>query len=268
MIRRTILLTGASRGLGAALARLYADDDVHLILAARSVKGLETVAAQCVEAGATITPLALDLASPDSINDGLTRLADLPTPDLVIANAGIFGGKDISGALEPVDMQRVQIDTNLTGTIHLVDAVARRMMDKGSGQIALLSSLAALQPQADSPAYSASKAGLAAYGEALGAYLADKGIFVSTICPGHIKTDQTAVHVGALPGLIEPEDAARMIRRGLERRKRRIIFPRSIHWLILLERLLPWRWQLKANAPYRYAVRQAQPDPDGKQKDD
>lgn len=251
---KVILITGASRGLGRALALAYAGPDCHLILTARSVEALISTETLCAQKGARITPMMLDLASPGSIEEFLTHLTRLDLPDLFLANAGLYSGTGPDGQLEPVEQQRSVLEANLVGTIQLTDAIARQMVEIRRGQIGLVSSLAALQPQTDSPTYSASKAGLSAYGMALGDFLAAREVDLSVIYPGHIETDQTAVHQGALPGLISADKAAQIIRTGLDRRRSRIIFPRSIHWLILASNLLP-RWlQRRINAPFRYHV--------------
>ena len=107
---------------------------------------------------------------------------------------------------------------------------------------------------ADAPAYSASKAGLIAYGEALREYLEPDGVQVSLINPGHIETAQVAAHLGALPLLLPAEAAAARIKRGLERGQEHIAFPRRLHWLIRAGRLLPWRLRAHLGRSQRFEV--------------
>ncbi len=261
---KVILITGASRGLGQALAIAYAGPSTHLILTARTLDALIPTQSKCEDLGAQITRLELDQNQPNKCDQFLHALQSLPQIDLFIANAGLFSGTSSNGQLEAISEQRKVLATNLTGTIHLTDGIAKRMKAAGRGQIALISSLAALQPQADSAAYSASKAGLAAYGLALGDFLAADNIPVSVIYPGHVETDQTAIHQGALPGLISADKAATIIQSGLASKKPRILFPRHIYWLICLSNLLP-RWlQRRVNAPFRYSVEPLDAVVDGK----
>ena len=255
MSARTILITGASRGLGAALARAYAAPDVHLILTARTLKALDIVCADCVAKGATVTPLILDLVRLESLKQMLEALALLDLPDLVIANAGVFSGRHETGELEDVSEQTFQLEVNLSGTIRLVDPLIRRMQQRRSGHVVLISSLAALQPQPDSPAYSASKAGIATWGLAIRDDLADHNVRISVVYPGHVVSDQTAVHVGALPGIISADKAAAIICKGIARNRERIIFPQHLRVLIALSNLLPGWLRRWSNRPFRYRVK-------------
>ncbi|WP_319532437.1 SDR family NAD(P)-dependent oxidoreductase [uncultured Cohaesibacter sp.] len=255
MSARTILITGASRGLGAALARAYAQPDVHLILTARTLTALEGVSGDCGAKGAVVSPLVLDLVRPESIEQMLEALASLDLPDLVISNAGVFSGRHETGELEDVAEQAFQLDVNLGGTIRLVDPLIRRMQARRSGHVVLISSLAALQPQPDSPAYSASKAGIATWGLAIRDDLADHNVRISVVYPGHVESDQTAVHVGALPGIISADKAAAIICKGIARNRDRIIFPQHLRFLIGISNLLPGWLRRWSNRPFRYRVR-------------
>lgn len=249
-----ILITGASRGLGYALAKAYARPGVSLLLTATNQSNLEEVKGACEKTGAKVTCLALDLASFDSVTRLVDELAEHPSPDLYIANAGVFSGRKMDGSEEDQASRQWQFDVNLSGTVALTEAVSIRMEDAGEGHIALVSSLAALQPQTDSPAYSASKSGLASYGKARRLSLLQSGIALSIIYPGHIETEQTAIHVGALPGLISAPKAASLIVHALARKKRTIAIPRYIYWLVRLSNLLPLSLQVRVNAPFRYRV--------------
>nr|WP_321461237.1 SDR family NAD(P)-dependent oxidoreductase [uncultured Cohaesibacter sp.] len=254
MMPRSIMITGASRGLGASLARAYAGEGVRLILTARRIEALTETCRQCEAAGAQVLPLALDLGMDESIDDILAHLVGSDLPDLLIANAGVFSGRRANGQLEASSEQARQLRINLTGTIGLLDTIAQRMKERRSGHLALISSLAAIQPQPDSPAYAASKAGLALWGRSIGEDLSLHGVAVSIIYPGHIESDQTAIHVGQLPGLLPADKAAAIIHKGIGKRRERIIFPRHLYWLILVSNLLPGRLRRWVNRPFRYHV--------------
>jgi NAD(P)-dependent dehydrogenase (short-subunit alcohol dehydrogenase family) len=174
--------------------------------------------------------------------------------DLVIANAGDFWGNGPDGALEPLERALSQLKVNLEGVILTVNAVLGRMRERKQGHIAFIAALAALHPLADAPAYSASKAGVAAYGVALREMLAPEGITVSIVYPGHIDTDQTEVHVGTLPLLMLPDEAAQTIAAGLARRRSFIAFPRAFLWFIRLGSLIPWQLRARLERPLRFHV--------------
>jgi short-subunit dehydrogenase len=160
---------------------------------------------------------------------------------LLIVNAGVFTGNGPPPAMETGEETTATLRTNLEGAVRTVQAAVPMLRARGSGHIAIVGSLAALQPLADAPAYSASKAGLMSYGEALREWLLPDNVRVSLIYPGHIATTQVAGHVGRLPLLLSADAAATRIKRGLDRGKSFIAFPRRLLWLIRAGRLLPWR---------------------------
>lgn len=250
----SIAITGASAGLGAALAHIYAAPGRRLHLIARRADALEIVAERCRSLGAEVSVARCDVTEHDTLR-AILRTADDAQPfDLLIANAGIFDGHRRDGSLEPIASQLNQIAVNLSATMAAVDLVAERMRARGTGRIAIVSSLAALHALADAPAYTASKAGIAAYGAALREHLADHGVGVTIIYPGHIETAQVAGHVGALPLLMSAEQAASRIFVGLEKGRGTIAFPRRLRLLIEAGRFLPWRVRAIFNRSSRFAV--------------
>jgi short-subunit dehydrogenase len=251
----SVVVTGASRGLGAALARAYAAPGVQLAISARREKDLLAVVARDCEAkGARVIAACFDAADAETARKWLSAVDRERPIDLLIVNAGLFSGNRAGGVMEPVESSLAQVSANLAGAVATVDAVLPGMRRRRRGQIALVASLAALQPLADAPAYSASKAGLAAYGEALRELLAPEGISVATIYPGNIETAQTAHHSGALPLMMSPERAAAVIKARLARGRTSIAFPGRLVWLIRAGRLLPWRLRALAMRPFRFHV--------------
>lgn len=174
--------------------------------------------------------------------------------DLLIVNAGVFGGRRKRDVLEPAGEAAATLAINLAGAIAVAEAAARRMIARRRGHIALIASLAAWHPLADAPAYSASKAGLLAWGEAMREALAPYGVRLSIVLPGHIATDQTAHQRGALPLIMRPEDAARRIKAGLDGGRTLIAFPRRLALLIKLGRLVPWRLRAWIGRGHRFHV--------------
>lgn len=251
----SIVITGASAGLGAALARAYASPGVRLGLIGRSENRLATIAEQCRAAGAQVEILVTDVTDLARMTSELEAWDRSRPIDLAIVNAGVFNGHGADGRMETMAEIEPQVHTNLLGLMTTVNAVLPQMRKRGGGTIALIGSLAALQPLADAPAYSASKAGAMAYGEALQEYLIGEHINVACVYPGHIDTAQVKDHVGALPFLLSPEAAARIIKRGLDGGRTVIAFPWQLLWLIRLGRLLPWQARAKFGGGFRFFVR-------------
>ena len=250
---RTVVITGASAGLGSALALLYAAPGRKLILIARDETRLAAVAAKCRARDAIVETLSLDVTDSIAVGAALNAVDERQHIDLIIANAGVFTGHgqfELETAADIAWMSRV----NFEGVVNVVQPLLQSMRGRKSGHIAIVGSLAALQPLADAPGYSASKAAAMAYGEALREYLVPDGVLVSLIYPGHIETAQVADHVGPLPGLMSAESAARIIKRSLDRKKTFIAFPAKILALIRLGRSVPWRVRAIGGKDLRFHV--------------
>jgi short-subunit dehydrogenase len=166
--------------------------------------------------------------------DSWLRFIDSAHPiDLVIANAGISAGTGIHG--ENGKQVREIFATNIDGVVNTVQPLIPRMLARGRGQIALMSSLAGMRGLPSCPAYSASKACVRAYGEGLRGWLGTHGVQVSVICPGYIKTPMTQVNDFPMPFMMEADKAARLIAQRLRWNQSRIAFPLVLHlpiWLL------------------------------------
>lgn len=186
MAPRHILITGASSGIGAALARHYAGPETRLELGGRDLKRLEEVATACRVDGAAVVPKAVAVTDRSAMREWILATdADAPL-DLVIANAGI--GVDEGFGRGSEALARPVFEVNLDGVLNTVYPAMERMVERGRGQIAFMSSLAGYRGFPDAPAYSASKAAVKALAEAWRLALAPRGIRISVICPGFIET--------------------------------------------------------------------------------
>jgi short-subunit dehydrogenase len=212
-----IVITGASSGIGAALARCYARPGVTVGLIGRDPARLSAAAADVRGAGGVAQEGALDLRDRAALASFLQEFDAQHPIDLLIANAGVLDGRRADGTIEDADMARRVIEINLLGAIDTLHAVLPGMRRRKRGHIALVSSLAGLAPVTDAPAYSASKAGLLSYGRALRAALAGETIAVSVVCPGYVTSAMTDTHIGKQPGKISAEAAARIIAAGIGR---------------------------------------------------
>ena len=234
---RTILITGASSGIGEALAEAYAGPGVTLVLTGRDRERLDAVAARCAERGAAVRTATVDVADRAAMADWLA-LVDRETPvDLCIANAGISGGTGHRGESE--EQARRILAVNVDGVLNTIHPLIGPMRERGRGQLALVSSLAGLRGYPGAPAYCASKAAVKSYGESLRLDLRPAGIEVSVICPGFVKSRITDRNRFPMPFLMDANRAASIIRRGLERNRGRIAFPLPTYLMAWLVAVLP-----------------------------
>jgi short-subunit dehydrogenase len=234
-----IVITGASSGLGAGLARAYAGPGRVLGLAGRNAVRLAEVAATCRGLGAVVHEAVLDVADAGAVLAWLERLEAVTPIGMAIANAGVSGGTRADGKFEGLANAATVVRTNLLGVMNVVEPLVPMMLARGRGQIAVVASVASYRGLADSPAYCASKAGVRLYGESLRAALEPHGIAVSVIVPGFFVSPMSRRYVGAQPFVVSLEQAVARVRRGLERRRRRIVFPRRLGLLLQAADLLP-----------------------------
>ena len=234
---RAILITGASSGIGAALAAAYAGTGVTLFLGGRDEARLGAVAERCRAAGAEVEKAAVDVRAREAMAEWV-RGAEARQPlDLVVANAGVSAGTGGTG--EGEEQARRIVAVNVEGAMNTVLPALPAMMARQAGQIALMSSLAAFRGFPGAPAYCASKAALRVWGEGLRGWLAPRGIGVSVICPGFVATPMSAANPYPMPFLVDAEKAAAVIVRGLARNRGRIAFPLPAYLATLAVAALP-----------------------------
>jgi len=232
-----VFITGASSGIGAALARHYAARGAILGLFARRGEVLanfaaELAPAQCATyAGDVRDAAALRLAAEDFI-------ARFGVPDIVIGNAGISRGT-LTRYAEDNAVFREVMDTNVLGLLHSLQPFVEPMRAAGRGCLAGIASVAGFRGLPGAAAYSASKAAAISYLESLRVEMRGSGVDVLTICPGYIRTPMTARNPYRMPFLLAADKAARLIARAIERRRRFCVLPWQMALLSRVFRCLP-----------------------------
>ncbi|MDX1501709.1 MAG: 3-oxoacyl-[acyl-carrier-protein] reductase [Thermoanaerobaculia bacterium] len=188
---RTALVTGASQGIGAAVARALAARGARVVLAARGVEKLESLRDEIAAGGGEATVLPLDVSRPEEAAERLGTLPEAFTPvEILVNNAGITAD-NLLARLGLEEWQRV-IDTNLTGAYVITKAVLRGMMRNRWGRIVSVSSVVGLMGNAGQANYAAAKAGLIGFSKSLARELASRNITVNVVAPGYIETSMTA----------------------------------------------------------------------------
>ena len=237
----SIVLTGASSGIGEALALDYAAPGVALALTGRDAERLEAVAAACRAKGATVVADTIDVTDRDRFLPWLTAFDQAHPVDLVIANAGISIDKDNS-SLDDFSIIRKTLDVNINGVLNTVEPLLAPMIARKRGQIAVVSSLAGFIGLPYSASYNASKAAVRVWGESIRYVLRKDGIGVSVICPGFVVSRLTAEAPFPMPFLMTSAKASAIIRRGLAANRPRIAFPFGTKAAVWLGTTLPGRW--------------------------
>ncbi|AMK11034.1 SDR family NAD(P)-dependent oxidoreductase [Pseudodesulfovibrio indicus] len=223
-----VLITGATGGVGQALALEYAAPGVLLSLTGRSGERLDTIAAQCREKGAEVDTQVLDVREAHALRDWVLAVDRARAVDLAFANAGVSSAIKPDGSGEPyADVERL-FQVNTLGVVATVHPLAERMRERGAGQLAIIGSISGLRGFPDTPAYSASKGAVRIYGKALRAWLSGSGVKVSVVTMGFVDSPMSRRYVGGKPFSCSSAEAARRIRSGLERNKAEIIFPRLL----------------------------------------
>jgi NAD(P)-dependent dehydrogenase (short-subunit alcohol dehydrogenase family) len=251
---RSVVITGASRGLGAALALRFAAPGVRLLLVARSEPALREVAAECESRGAAVRLAVLDVAEAAPLAAALAAFEAEGPVDLAVANAGLAFGTAPGGMPETAAQAARQVEVNLLGAINAVGPLLPGMLARGSGAVALIASIAGLRGLPDAPAYSAGKAGLIAWGEALRAAHGPRGIAVTVVAPGYFESAMGDRFTGRKPLRMGLDEAAGRIHRAILAGRPRLEVPAPLAWVTRLVALLPARWSDAAIRLHRFRV--------------
>ncbi len=239
-VYKTICITGASSGIGAALALAYATSKTHLLLLGRNLDRLDTVKQHCEAKGASVITHSIDITDHQALEDWLVQQDDQTPIDCLIANAGCSSTQLNATTATPQNQLEQQLwNIHLNGTLNTIHPIIPRMQQRQSGHIVLMSSINALIPTASSAAYGAAKAALLHYGKSLQGSLTPDNMTVSVLCPGWIKTPLTDKNHFPMPFMLSADKAAQYIQRQLNKKTTCIIFPWPMRWLAILYHYLP-----------------------------
>lgn len=235
---RIALITGASSGIGRELALELARKKCHVALLARRQEKLEDLARQCRAYGVRAVVAPCDVTDRQSMLETIGSVRESLGPiDLLIANSGV----GVPTNLEPMNWGDVDhmIRVNYLGVVYAIETVLPQMLERGSGHLAAVSSLAAYKGMPGESGYCSSKAAVNTFLEGLRIQLRSRGIHVTTICAGFVLTAMTEKHGFKMPFLLQPPEAARRIVRALERRTKVFNFPWPTWFLMKLTCWVP-----------------------------
>ena len=236
---KNIIITGASSGIGKALALQYAKNGIALGLIARNKERLECTAKKCTEKGAVVKILTSDVSDHQTVSQWMKEFDQSHPVDLVFSNAGISGGTGEKGLLESTeDIERI-FKTNVIDAIFIGQCLYEEMQRRKKGHIVFTGSIAGFQGWAGAPAYTASKSALHTYAEGLRMLSAKNGIKISIIAPGFVKSAMTDQNEFPMPFKISAEKAAIIIQKGVQKNRKYIIFPLQMYFISIISRLLP-----------------------------
>jgi short-subunit dehydrogenase len=233
-----ILITGASSGIGEALAVEMASRGLAVGLIARREPQLTELCERIESQGGTAAWATADVTDLNGLVAAIQSIeTKLGPTSILVANAGISGR---SPASDP-DLARIQkvMDVNFNGAIHATKAVLPHMLSQKSGHLVVISSVAGFRGLPKSSAYSSSKAAISTYWESLRVEVQPHGIAATTINPGYIKTPLTDKNQHPMPFIISAEKAAKIMANGILARRKVITFPWRMRWVMRLMRFLP-----------------------------
>lgn len=236
---RSILITGASSGIGSALARAYAKPGVTLYLGGRDGSRLRAVGMECKALGAKVHETMVDVTDQAGMSDWIKDCDGGVPIDLVIANAGITAGTHPGRTWEEQEQVRLLFQVNVDGLLNTILPALPLLQARGRGQLALMSSMAGFRGLAGASAYCSTKAAVRVLGEGLRGTVAKSGVEISVICPGYVRTPMTDVNSFPMPFLMPANKAAQIIQSGLARNRSRIAFPWRMYAALWLLQLLP-----------------------------
>lgn len=245
-----VFITGASSGIGQALAQEYASQGATLGLVARREVLLKSLQEQL---NTPCSIYAADVRDEEAMQAAAKDfISKYGVPDIVIANAGVSAGTLTENKADTATFKAL-IDINVIGMVNTFQPFTAAMKKARQGSLVGIASIAGVRGLPGAGAYSASKAAAIAYLESLRVEMSQDGVMVTTIAPGYIKTPMTDINKYPMPFLMAPDVAAKKFAKAIKQKKRFIVIPWQMGWLAKLMRCLPpWLWDFAMkNAPHK-----------------
>lgn len=238
MTKQHILITGASRGIGRALAQAFAaryGKSLHLSLLARDMTRLQALQQTLADTSVGIDCYSIDISDHAKVMALVAQIDSNRPIDTAVVNAGISG--NTGDGWESWEQINAIMMTNSLGLMATVQPLITQMQTRGRGKIVLMSSISAYRGIATTPSYCASKAAVAVYGESLRGWLRGTGVAVITVLPGFVESDMSRNFSGPKPMMISQQRAVHKIIAGIEKGRTIIAFP---FWMTLGLRIFTW----------------------------
>lgn len=253
---KRIILTGASSGIGRALAIEYGKRGDSLVLVARREEQLRDVAAAVASAGGRAVVLVDDITNPGSAERALAMAEEsFGGVDIIIMNAAL-GAPAFASSFDAAETERV-MEVNYYSIVRMIAAALPRMLAERRGQLVAVSSLAAYRGMPGSGPYNASKAAVTVLMESLRTELHGSGVYLTTIAPGFVRSEMTAQNEFEMPFMLDADVAARRIANAIARRTTEYRFPLPTSLMVRFANMLP-------NWIYDRLLGSLRPDPDRK----
>ncbi len=235
---KSVVITGASSGIGHSLARELVLRGCRLGLLARRGERLESLAGELAERGATVEWATADVTDREALHGALDRVSEqLGAVDVVVANAG-YGLPEQPHKFRPERSQGIY-STNLLGMVHTCDWALPRFYERKEGHLVGIASVASYFGMPNSASYCGSKAAMRVHLQALRLTWRPYGVYVTTICPGYVESELTGDNRAPMPFIWPVERAARVIAQAIERRRTEVVFPWQMRIITMLLTVLP-----------------------------
>jgi short-subunit dehydrogenase len=235
---KCVWLTGASSGIGEALAYELARRGARVAITARRRELLDEIVSKITQAGGEAYSFPGDVLNLEEMKSLVDAIEKTVAPiDLAIPNAGthLFTKPEQFDSAEYLSIMQL----NFGGVLHSLEAIIPRMLQRGGGHIAPVASLAGYRGLPRAAAYGASKSAVIHFLESIRFHLKPKGITITIVNPGFVKTPLTDKNDFYMPFLVSPEKAAKIICNGIERGKRTVAFPIPFSWIVGLAKFIP-----------------------------
>lgn len=239
---KLIWITGASSGLGYALAKRYAEGGHTVVASARRFDQLQQLSNEAAQSSlpGKIIPLTLDVTDQASIDAAILKLSEqIGIPDTVVLNAGYY--KPCSLDELTIDNFLATFDVNVNGTVRCMLGILPALRKRGYGHIVFVSSVAGYSGLPRAAAYGSSKAALTHLAESMKHECNAQGIDITVVNPGFVKTPLTDQNDFPMPFIMKAGTASRAMYKGIESGRFEVVFPRRFAWILKILRLLPYR---------------------------